>query len=192
MSGIIPSNVSQPLPLRLRRLLLASLAMLALVVGILAMHSAASSPMMGFALPVASSSVLPQSALHHEPVTGEMVGSTKAGSATAGGELASFQMNKALVFGSAVTSAIAATAITVSTATTALTSGLGHEGMLGCILLMTGCVMVLVLAASGLWLQRGALVQRIAHTENIAQFTFHAVSLPIHRPHLNVLGISRV
>lgn len=149
-------STSRRSPLPLRTSLLALLALVTLLLSALAMHSAASSHVMGFALPVvtspAATSPVETPALHHE--------SPAAHAGTA-----------ALVI---------------------MAAPLAHDGMLDCALMVMGCVLLLVLAAT-VWLNRRATpAHRLLHAGKVARATLFAVALPIHRPRLAILGIRRV
>ncbi|WP_105033431.1 hypothetical protein [Cryobacterium aureum] len=147
---------------RLRTALLALVALAALVLSVLAMHSAASAHVMGIPLPISSS----HSAEHATGAAPQTISTTLPDTA------------------------LVTTAMTITTATT-LNRAASHVGMLDCALMVMGCVMLLVLAALILF-RRSALVQRsVASGHNLVSRIF-AVEESSHRPSLSILCISRV
>jgi hypothetical protein len=144
-----------------RTSLLALLALATLLLSVLAMHSAASSHVMGFALPVATSpadtsladtALVATPALHHE-------------SAAAYAGMAAAVM---------------------------MAPPLTQSAMLDCALMVMGCVLLLVLAAT-VWLNRRfTLAHRLLRADKVVQAMLFAVALPIHRPRLALLGVRRV
>ena len=149
---------------KLRRSLWVVLALAALLASVLAMHSAARSHVMGFALPVATSQA-ESAGLQHEQLSAQ-----PANPATV-----------AMGVPMAMATTVAAAAVTMS-----------QDGMLNCALMVMGCVMLLVLAVTVLLSRRAALGQRLEQAIDVGRATLFAVNLPIHQPRLTVLCINRV
>jgi hypothetical protein len=167
--GVSPVS-KRPLWLTVRMSLLALLALGAVLLSVLAMHSAASEHVMGIPLPVSSTLTAHANTASMEHASSE--------AAPAGQQLTG-----------AVVSVVSATQLTgYAVATIAA----GRNGMLDCGLMVMGCVMLLVLAAVALLFRRasGYQCRLMAHNSVISQSS--AVDAPAPWPSLTLLCINRV
>ncbi|MDJ0347918.1 hypothetical protein [Cryobacterium sp. PH29-G1] len=198
-TAAVPASVSRRChPLNVRTSMLALLALVALLLSVLAMHSAASFHVMGFALPVAASQVdASQVDASQVAVAAPHHGTTAAHPGTAaepqvGPAVSAAATATAAALGRAGSAMIMAPALMSAAAVVGVVAPLTHNGMLDCALMVMGCVMLLVLAATVMLNRRGTPAHRLPRPSSVLHAQLFAVALPIHRPRLALLGIRRV
>ena len=208
-TAAVPASVSRRChPLNVRTSMLALLALVALLLSVLAMHSAASFHVMGFALPVDASQVdasqVDASQVDASQVDASQVavaaphhGTTAAHPGTAaepqvGPAVSAAASATAAALGRAGSAMIMAPALIRAAAVVGVVAPLTHNGMLDCALMVMGCVMLLVLAATVMLNRRGTPAHRLPRPSSVLHAPLFAVALPIHRPRLALLGIRRV
>lgn len=169
-TSFMVASASKGAPRGARTALLALLALGALMLSVLAMHSAASAHVMGIPLPVSSSH-----AAEHELAA--------AGTAHAGMTAAEHSASTALVAPMGAGMHVATAAV--------VTMAADHHGMLDCALMVMGCVMLLVLSGLGL-LSRPRFLRRLLRGRSTTVWLMFPGGAPPHRPRLTDLCISRV
>ncbi|MDJ0337636.1 hypothetical protein [Cryobacterium sp. PH31-O1] len=190
---------SKGAPLNLRTALFALLALGALMLSVLAMHSAASAHVMGIPLPVSSShaaehALAAASTAHTGMNPAEHFASSAQATLNTGRLAATAHAVAADAQPAATAPApvidTAMVAMTLTTTATLITAA-SHDGMVDCALMVMGCVMLLVLATLLLSLRARCIERTRCAALRIRQAVF-VVGSRIPRPSLTGLCISRI